>query len=204
MNLLRPRRDIYELGKPPVSWRRRGPGLVIIPLVLSVAWTVFFAWFVVQSIDLPVLAQLLPHEIGGIVAGFIAPPAAFFALAAMFANNIRTRDTVARLEAQVTRLAMPQAEAEAGLIDLGEEMRGYASTLERTIDHARAQLDLASRGRNDRSRCAAIRRAERSENPRGREGRTATQHSDRHPRGVNSPPRCRPRCPPESGWTGSA
>ena len=49
--------------------------------------------------------------------------------------------TVARLEAQVSRLAMPQAEAEAGLVDLGEEMRGYAATLERTVDKSRAQLD---------------------------------------------------------------
>ncbi len=141
MNFFRARNTIYELGKRPVEPLPLVPKLGLIPLVFSVVWTALFAWFVGRSIGWLFVTQLFAHEIGGLIAGFIAPPAAIFALAAMFANNKRTRDTVLRLEAQVARLATPQAEAEAGLVDLGEEMRGYASTLEHTVDHARTQLD---------------------------------------------------------------
>ncbi|MFB3102787.1 MAG: hypothetical protein ACE1ZV_05935, partial [Alphaproteobacteria bacterium] len=67
MNLLRPRGSVYELGKPPIDPPRRGRGLVFVPLILSVAWTAFFAWFVGRSIGWSDLTLLLPHEIGGII-----------------------------------------------------------------------------------------------------------------------------------------
>ena len=88
MNFLRARGGVYELDKPNIDAPMRGRGMVWVPFILSVAWTVLFAWFVGRSIGWPVIPQLLPYEIGGMIAGFIAPPAAFFALAAMFANAV--------------------------------------------------------------------------------------------------------------------
>ncbi|NNE84046.1 MAG: hypothetical protein HKN28_08760 [Alphaproteobacteria bacterium] len=166
MNFLRANNGVYELGKPPVETPRRVRGLIFVPILLSAVWVGLFAWFVGRSIGWNNLPLLLADQIGGIVAGFIAPPAVFFALMSMFANSLRTRETVAQLEAQVARLAMPQAEAEAGLVDLGEEMRGYAAILQRTIDQSRAQLDQLGTEFTERVEAMSEASAEAVENSR--------------------------------------
>jgi hypothetical protein len=72
---------------------------------------------------------------------------------------------------------MPQAEAEAGLVDLGEEMRGYAATLERTIDHSRAQMEQLGVEFSERVNVLSAAAEEAIENSSGA-GRTLSMHAE--------------------------
>jgi hypothetical protein len=50
--------------------------------VIALGWVVACLWYINRTIGWQTIPQLLPHEIGGLIAGVLAPPAVLFALAA--------------------------------------------------------------------------------------------------------------------------
>ncbi|MBS27634.1 MAG: hypothetical protein CL566_01730 [Alphaproteobacteria bacterium] len=83
---------------------------------------------------------MLPHEIGGLVAGLTAPPATLFALAALTSRGRRFSDSLTDLRIQISRLERPHVRAEAGLAELGAQLEQHASVLEAAVANAQAQI----------------------------------------------------------------
>ena len=104
------------------------------------AWLVFFVMFVARSVGWSLVPQLLPHEIGGLVAGLLVPSAVLFALALLTSRRQRLGDMLTALEGQVARLEAPFTHASSELSELGEMLVLYGQALEESINDARAHL----------------------------------------------------------------
>lgn len=106
----------------------------------GIAWLSFFVVFVARSIGWSLVSQLLPHEIGGLVAGLLVPPAVLFGLATMTSRRQRLGDVLKSLEGQVARLEAPFSHANSELSELGEMLVLYGQALQESVDDARAHL----------------------------------------------------------------
>ncbi|MEK9833324.1 MAG: hypothetical protein VW453_12105, partial [Rhodospirillaceae bacterium] len=76
-------RDGDRYGEPAP---RRRAGLNFMSWVLGLAgaaWLAFFAMFVARAIGWSLVPQLLPYEVGSLVAGLLVPPGFLFALAVL-------------------------------------------------------------------------------------------------------------------------
>ena len=106
----------------------------------GVAWLFFFVVFVARSVGWSLVPQLLPYEIGGLVAGLLVPPAVLFALASLTSRRQRLGDVLTALEGQVARLEAPFSHANSELSELGEMLVLYGQALEESVNDARAHL----------------------------------------------------------------
>jgi methyl-accepting chemotaxis protein len=106
----------------------------------GVAWLSFFVVFVARSIGWSLVPELLPHEIGGLVAGLLVPAAILFALAAMTTRRQRLGDVLTSLEGQVARLEAPFSHANSELSEMGEMLVLYGQALEESVNDAHAHL----------------------------------------------------------------
>lgn len=106
----------------------------------GIAWLIFFVIFVARSIGWSLVPQLLPYEIGGMVAGLLVPPAVLFALASLTSRRQRLADMLTALEGQVARLEAPFSHANSELSELGEMLVLYGRALEESVNDARAHL----------------------------------------------------------------
>jgi methyl-accepting chemotaxis protein len=106
----------------------------------GIAWLLFFVIFVARSIGWSLVPELLPHEIGGLVAGLLVPPAILFALASLTSRRQRLGDMLTALEGQVARLETPFTHANSELSELGEMLVLYGQALEESVNDARAHL----------------------------------------------------------------
>lgn len=133
-----PHDDAADMAVPV---RRRGLNLLGWLLSLcGTAWLVFFVLFVARSVGWSLVPQLLPHEIGGLVAGLLVPPAILFALASLTSRRQRLGDMLTALEGQVARLEAPFTHANSELSELGEMLVLYGQALEESVNDARAHL----------------------------------------------------------------
>ena len=106
--------------------------------LVGLAWIVMSAWFVQRLIGWTVVPQLLPHEIGGMIAGLAAPLALIFAVAALVERGQRAHRALARLETQIERLSNPHAAAESGLREVVRQLHEEAASLQVVVDRASA------------------------------------------------------------------
>ncbi|MGB0626503.1 MAG: hypothetical protein ACPGQ5_08060 [Alphaproteobacteria bacterium] len=112
-------RDGDRYGEP-TSRRRAGRNIMSWVLSLAgAAWLAFFAMFVARAIGWSLVPQLLPYEVGGLVAGLLVPPGFLFALAVLAARRRRLNETLAGLEEQIARLESPFSNANSELTELG-------------------------------------------------------------------------------------
>ena len=104
------------------------------------AWLAFFAMFVARAIGWSLVPQLLPYEVGGLVAGLLVPPGFLFALAVLAARRRRLNETLAGLEEQIARLESPFSNANSELTELGEMLVLYGQALQEAVSDARRQM----------------------------------------------------------------
>jgi predicted nucleic acid-binding Zn-ribbon protein len=133
-------RDGDRYGEPAP---RRRAGLNFMSWVLGLAgaaWLAFFAMFVARAIGWSLVPQLLPYEVGSLVAGLLVPPGFLFALAVLAARRRRLNDTLAGLEEQIARLESPFSNANSELTELGEMLVLYGQALQEAVADARRQM----------------------------------------------------------------
>jgi len=87
--------------------------------IIALLWIAGFVFYVNRAVGLGSIPQLLPHEIGGILAGMLAPPAVLFALAAWTVRDQQMSYDLAVLEQQIWRMENPHRRAAANLSEVG-------------------------------------------------------------------------------------
>lgn len=80
--------------------------------LIAIGWIAVSIWYVNRVLGLQSIPSLLPHELGGILAGMLAPPAVLFALAAWTVRDQQMSYNVAVLEQQIWRMANPHRRAQ--------------------------------------------------------------------------------------------
>jgi len=80
--------------------------------LIAIGWIAVSIWYVNRVLGLQSIPSLLPHELGGILAGMLAPPAVLFALAAWTVRDQQMSYDVAVLEQQIWRMANPHRRAQ--------------------------------------------------------------------------------------------
>lgn len=111
----------------------------------GLGWLIYFLLFIGSSIGWSVVPQLLPHELGGLIAGLLVPAAILFTLAVITSRRQRLGDMLTALEGQVARLEAPFSTANSELSELGEMLVLYGQALEEAVANARVQM-LEMRG----------------------------------------------------------
>ena len=136
--------DAYGIDEEPGAGapvRRRRVNYVGWLMSLSgLGWLIYFLLFIGRSIGWSVVPQLLPHELGGLIAGLLVPPAILFTLAVMTSRRQRLGDMLTALEGQVARLDAPISNANSELSELGEMLVLYGQALEEAVANARIQM----------------------------------------------------------------
>ncbi len=107
----------------------------------ALGWIAASAWYIDRVLGWQTVPELLPHEIGGLIAGMLAPPAVLFALAAWIVRDQQLAFDVSVLEHQIWRLENPHKRAEANLNEVGQGLLVYATALESAVDKAQLQLE---------------------------------------------------------------
>jgi len=107
---------------PPIGW---------LLALIAIGWIAVSIWYVNRVMGLQSIPSLLPHELGGILAGMLAPPAV---------RDQQMSYDVAVLEQQIWRMENPHRRAQESLTEVGHGLLSYAAALEGAVDNARTQL----------------------------------------------------------------
>ncbi|CAN0534988.1 unnamed protein product, partial [Laminaria digitata] len=67
-------------------------------------WIAASLWYINRVIGWQTIPQLLPNELGGLIAGVLTPPAVLFALAAWAVRDQQMSYDIAVLEQQIWRM----------------------------------------------------------------------------------------------------
>ena len=125
-------------GKTSTNWTIASVAL------LSFGWLVAYAWWIDRVLGFNNLPQMLPHEIGAIIAGATAPLAMLWALAAILHVWGRNAWAMGMLTDESGELAVPLAGAVKRVPELNAELLGQAERLERTAKDTFSRMDTAS------------------------------------------------------------
>jgi len=109
--------------------------------LIAIGWIALSVWYINRVLGWQTIPDLLPHEIGGILAGMLAPPAVLFAMAAWTVRDQQMSYDVAVLEQQIWRMENPHRRAQAGLTEVGHGLLSYAASLRELIDAMRGQIE---------------------------------------------------------------
>lgn len=109
--------------------------------LVAIGWIAICIWYIHRAIGWQSVPQLLPYEMGALIAGALAPPAVLFALAAWTVRDQQLSYDIAVLEHQIWRLENPHRLAQERLGEVGHGLMTYAAALEGAVEKARVQLD---------------------------------------------------------------
>ena len=72
--------------------------------LIAFMWIAASLWYINRVIGWQTIPQLLPNELGGLIAGVLTPPAVLFALAAWAVRDQQMSYDIAVLEQQIWRM----------------------------------------------------------------------------------------------------
>ena len=97
--------------------------LSIAALTASVAWLMASAYYVLEHLGFEELTALLPHEIGGMVAGIAVPIALLWIVVAFYERSKLYRAEARALRWHLKQLTYPSDAAETRVAEITETLR---------------------------------------------------------------------------------
>ncbi|MEM8916397.1 MAG: hypothetical protein AAGC83_11195, partial [Pseudomonadota bacterium] len=110
--------------------------MLLIGIVASAAWAIICVLYAQASLGWNNLLALLPHELGGFLAGVAAPIALLWMILAYAQRAADVRDITEPLQRQLDDIIQQDAESDRRLRGFSRAMRAQSDLLVKTLDEA--------------------------------------------------------------------
>ena len=117
--------------KPPFYARYRV--LTILAILATIGWLAASASFVFENLGLADIAQLLPHELGGMAAGIATPIALIWIVVAFFEKTKIYQAESRALRWHLQQLTYPADSAETRVAEISEALRAQTQALRQAM-----------------------------------------------------------------------